>query len=217
MSKWTRLARSFAVVIVLSLPVSACNDDNVFGTKNYDVREVKGQIYLLNEKTGQVWVREGNRLVELKRYAEAEITSTSSARTVPTWPVAALKFTSRIKFRNGLMYYQITVAGKRMTTPSGGTGELIDPKWKDYWDVDANWLNVVFQDEDSFSITDVMLGLKSSVLGPLPTRIVDDNNQVTAFEYDGSVPIELADFNQIKSASVRYNLEKPNQQTPKQK
>jgi hypothetical protein len=204
-------------VICALLTLSAC-DDNTIGVKKFEIREARGDVYLINQVTGQAFIRDRGRLVELKRYDEAKLLSLSQARKRFTPAIKGLIFDVSTKFRNGSLYYKIFVEGQRKRTdkPEDAKDELVDPDWKSYWSNGLfNHVNVNFIDTDGFAVAAKVLDVGSG-LGEGRTRIVDDKEETRGYEYEGSIEMDVADYEAIQKVNVTYNLKKPTDQ-PKPK
>jgi hypothetical protein len=217
------------VILTGPLLLVGCDEDNPF-SKKYEVKEINHQTYLIDQKSGQLFVQEGNRLIELRRYDDSDLQRLQTSKNWFALPIKGLSFDTNTKFQDGALQYKFFVEGQSKPKPpeepkSDGQkkdgnekGEsaapadatkapLVDDNWRDYWSRDGNKLVLNFVDADAFKVTNHVF-LLSGIYSEPSTQIVDDDGKVIGFEYEGAIPITLEQYQRITGINITYVLEK---------
>jgi hypothetical protein len=200
---------SLGIGLVLISTLAGCDEENSW-FKKYEIREVLGQVYLLNATTGDVFVREGLRLVELHRFDNSKMAALTQARLFKASPVKGLSFDVEAKLRGTRMPYRIIVSALKKSEKDGDNTLLktIDEDWKSYWDVSDNSLNFNFIDNDGFIVKTIAITLAGLGQSHV-TRLVNEQDEVTGYEYEGTADTDIGEFEAMSSINVTYILKKP--------
>ena len=195
------------------LSLGGCLDELTERTGSYEIREVKGDVYLLNKKTGQTLVKSGDRLSELKRYDETDLRRISARKNPTVRPVKGLDPYLKIKYRDNAMQFEFELTGQPLIKQDASgkfveSEELIDKDWKDYWGKEGNFLVLKFEDSDGFGIASQHFALGGNYK-TASTQIVDSKDNVTGFRYVGQLAMTPERYADIVKGSLTYNLEKP--------
>ena len=203
-----RKARACSIIAAAILILPGC--DKIPGrdvsAKKFEIKEIKGDVYLLDQVTGDVFLRDGQRLVALKKYDGAALSSLANAQSLFALNVKNLKFDIHTKYAGGNMYYKIKVKPETVFDSSNNKDTPANKHWSDYWKVDANFLVFNFDDKDLFQVFKQKFSLSGTYSEPA-TTLVDDSDNAIGYEYDGSIPMDPSDYQRIDSVEVTYSLD----------
>ncbi|MFN4281415.1 MAG: hypothetical protein ACK4NA_02105 [Alphaproteobacteria bacterium] len=186
--------------------LTGCLEDLTGRGDRYEIKDVKGDVYLLNKATGQTLVREGGRLLELKRYDESELAKLSRAKVLTVRPIRGLEPTLTVKYRENALLFEFQIEGQVKTISQA---DLIDPDWKKYWEKDGNFLQLQFEDNDGFSVENRRFTLAGNYKTPA-TRLVDGTGKETeGYLYSGELPLSPEKYAAIVRGTLTWSLDKP--------
>ena len=204
-------------LFICSFALYGCIDDS--SKKNrFQLQQVGSEIYLVDQHTGAVFIKKRERFAEIQKINQSQLSKEALSRPLFVDPIKNLSFFIQTKYKNDSMLYKIEVRpllnsidkdSAKISKPTP-----IDKLWSSYWEKEGNNLSFNFLDQDGFVVArkDIIL---AGVHRERTTRIVDDNDDVIGFQYDGKLTIPPDDYELIRQASVSYTLVKQNTSKPK--
>ena len=221
--KAVRLAKhkySLVFASVCLFLFSACEPEAFLKNRPFEIVQVQGREFLLNQETGELFEIEGRNVFQLRKFDRTDLTEFEQAKALDHDPIKEISFNVSIKYRNEKLLYRANI-GPETDVEFLGEGEPEegrsysldelnfvpkDKEWEQYWERSRNFVDLNFVDDDSFIVRDIRINLGDEFASR--TNIFRDGER-TGFLYEGEIPCTLEDFSQITDLSITYVLDKP--------
>ena len=159
----------------------------------YKIENVDGQIYKLNQITGNIQLVKGDKSTEVERVSKADISKLSKLKTFNSkYAKDGIKCNLKYLWRNGSLYYVFNAS------PYQGTLKNIAES-NDYRDYDKSFI-ISFTDKNGFNVVNVPIKIKYM------TKMYGEDGTISYLEIKDVINVSLDDAKVIDDWSVEWRF-----------